>query len=157
LLASSANYTACFASLALTAYILPAFTSRPSISLALGTSIMMKLCQAMTYWNSVALYGLFLFYGLTKEELEGRRPLAKFLSIKLIVMFTFYQSFIVSYLRLHGYPIMSHLGSLAVQRARRSGYQRYVLVGALTRSKLTPAPKPPNTGLRPISQMVLTH
>lgn len=29
-------------------------------------------------------------------ELEGRRPLAKFLSIKLIVMFTFYQSFVVS-------------------------------------------------------------
>ncbi|KAG2360220.1 organic solute transporter Ostalpha-domain-containing protein [Suillus spraguei] len=43
---------------------------------------------------SVALYGLFLFYGLTKEELVGRRPLAKFLSIKLIVMFTFYQCFV---------------------------------------------------------------
>jgi hypothetical protein len=37
-----------------------------------------------------------LFYGLTKEELAGNRPLAKFLSIKLIVMFTFYQSFVVS-------------------------------------------------------------
>ncbi|KAG1726829.1 organic solute transporter Ostalpha-domain-containing protein [Suillus lakei] len=45
---------------------------------------------------SVALYGLLLFYGLTKEELTGRRPLAKFLSIKLIVMFTFYQSFVFS-------------------------------------------------------------
>ncbi|KAG2130418.1 organic solute transporter Ostalpha-domain-containing protein [Suillus bovinus] len=45
---------------------------------------------------SVALYGLLLFYGLTKEELVGRRPLAKFLSIKLIVMFTFYQSFVFS-------------------------------------------------------------
>ncbi|KIJ62456.1 hypothetical protein HYDPIDRAFT_182786 [Hydnomerulius pinastri MD-312] len=45
---------------------------------------------------SVALYGLLLFYGLTKDELAGRRPLAKFLSIKLIVMFTFYQSFIIS-------------------------------------------------------------
>ena len=44
--------------------------------------------------SSIALYGLILFYGLTKEEL-GRRPLAKFLSIKLIVMFTFYQSFVV--------------------------------------------------------------
>lgn len=43
---------------------------------------------------SVALYGLFLFYGLTAEELKARRPLAKFLCIKLIVMFTFYQSFI---------------------------------------------------------------
>ena len=46
---------------------------------------------------SIALYGLILFYGLTKEELAGRRPLAKFLSIKLIVMFTFYQSFVVSF------------------------------------------------------------
>jgi len=45
---------------------------------------------------SVALYGLILFYGLTKEELVGRRPLAKFLSIKLIVMFTWYQSFVFS-------------------------------------------------------------
>jgi Organic solute transporter Ostalpha len=44
---------------------------------------------------SIALYGLILFYTLTKEELVGRRPLAKFLSIKLIVIFTFYQSFVV--------------------------------------------------------------
>jgi hypothetical protein len=44
---------------------------------------------------SVALYGLILFYDLTKEELAGRRPLAKFLSIKLIVFFTFYQTFMV--------------------------------------------------------------
>jgi Organic solute transporter Ostalpha len=44
---------------------------------------------------SIALYGLILFYDLTKEELAGRRPLAKFLSIKLIVFFTFYQSFVV--------------------------------------------------------------
>jgi hypothetical protein len=45
--------------------------------------------------RSIALYGLLLFYSLTKEELAGRRPLSKFLSIKLIVMFTFYQSFVV--------------------------------------------------------------
>ncbi|KAJ6593951.1 organic solute transporter Ostalpha-domain-containing protein [Mycena capillaripes] len=45
---------------------------------------------------SVALYGLLLFYSLTKEELTGRRPLSKFLSIKLIVMFTWYQSFVFS-------------------------------------------------------------
>jgi len=41
-----------------------------------------------------ALYGLIVFYGLTKDELKGRRPLAKFLAIKLIVMFTFYQSLV---------------------------------------------------------------
>ncbi|KAH9992167.1 DUF300-domain-containing protein [Russula vinacea] len=54
---------------------------------------------------TIALYGLILFYGLTKEELAGNRPLAKFLSIKLIVMFTFYQSFIFSALEnrvIHG-------------------------------------------------------
>ncbi|CCM01552.1 uncharacterized protein FIBRA_03610 [Fibroporia radiculosa] len=47
-----------------------------------------------TYVGRIALYGLILFYGLTREELKGRRPLAKFLSIKLIVMFTFYQGLI---------------------------------------------------------------
>jgi len=47
---------------------------------------------------TIALYGLFVFYGLMHEELEGRRPLAKFLSIKLIVMFTFYQSFMLKIL-----------------------------------------------------------
>jgi len=45
---------------------------------------------------SFALYGLIVFYGLTKEELAGKRPLAKFLAIKLIVMATFYQSFVFS-------------------------------------------------------------
>ncbi|KAJ7127945.1 organic solute transporter Ostalpha-domain-containing protein [Mycena epipterygia] len=43
---------------------------------------------------TIALYGLLVFFGLTKDELAGRRPLAKFLCIKLIVMFTFYQSFV---------------------------------------------------------------
>jgi len=45
---------------------------------------------------SIALYGLILFYTLTREELAGRRPLSKFLAIKLIVMATFYQSFVFS-------------------------------------------------------------
>ncbi|KAF8484305.1 DUF300-domain-containing protein [Gautieria morchelliformis] len=48
---------------------------------------------------SVALYGLILFYGLTHHELEGRRPLAKFLCIKGIVMITFYQDFLFSSLQ----------------------------------------------------------
>jgi len=51
---------------------------------------------------SIALYGLVLFYVLTKEELAGRRPLAKFLCIKLIVFATFYQSFVFSALETHG-------------------------------------------------------
>jgi len=40
-----------------------------------------------------------VFYSLTHTELAGRRPLAKFLCIKLIVMFTFYQSFVFSLLQ----------------------------------------------------------
>ncbi|KAF9652543.1 DUF300-domain-containing protein [Thelephora ganbajun] len=48
---------------------------------------------------TVALYGLLVFYGLTKDELKGKRPLAKFLAIKLIVFFTFYQSFLFSMLQ----------------------------------------------------------
>jgi len=54
---------------------------------------------------SFALYGLIMFYGLTHEELQGKRPLAKFLSIKLIVMFTFYQAFVFTALEgkvIHG-------------------------------------------------------
>ncbi|KAG8827697.1 hypothetical protein FS842_008317 [Serendipita sp. 407] len=48
---------------------------------------------------SVALMGLIVFYDLTKDELRGRRPLAKFLCIKLIVMVTWYQSFVFSMLQ----------------------------------------------------------
>ncbi|PPQ67258.1 hypothetical protein CVT25_005842 [Psilocybe cyanescens] len=54
---------------------------------------------------SIALYGLLLFYALTKEDLVGKKPLAKFLCIKLIVMFTWYQSFVFSALQnrvIHG-------------------------------------------------------
>ncbi|KDQ10908.1 hypothetical protein BOTBODRAFT_177792 [Botryobasidium botryosum FD-172 SS1] len=51
---------------------------------------------------SVALYGLILFYALTREELVGKKPLAKFLTIKLIVMATFYQEFVFSALQSHG-------------------------------------------------------
>ncbi|KAI0656125.1 DUF300-domain-containing protein [Cubamyces menziesii] len=50
---------------------------------------------------TVALYGLLIFYGLTKEELVGRKPLSKFLSIKLIVMFTFYQGLVFDALEGH--------------------------------------------------------
>ncbi|GAA5967214.1 hypothetical protein JCM11641_000479 [Rhodosporidiobolus odoratus] len=50
---------------------------------------------------SVALYGLIVLYDLVKEQLAGRKPLAKFLCIKLVVMLTFYQSFIFSILESH--------------------------------------------------------
>ncbi|KAH6887355.1 organic solute transporter Ostalpha-domain-containing protein [Coprinopsis sp. MPI-PUGE-AT-0042] len=48
---------------------------------------------------SIALYGLLVFYGLMADELKGKRPGAKFLAIKLIVMFTFYQTFVFNALQ----------------------------------------------------------
>jgi len=48
---------------------------------------------------SIALYALWLFYVLTKENLVGKQPIAKFASIKLIVFFTFYQGFLFSVLQ----------------------------------------------------------
>lgn len=104
----------------------------------------------------MALYGLFLFYGLTKEELAGRRPLAKFLSIKLIVMFTFYQSFVVSYpppSRLLQFVTPRVTCSLAPWKAELSKVSTFVRI--LIHSRLTLAPKLPNTGLLPILQMAL--
>jgi len=85
---------------------------RPAVSIAgIVTQALNVLCESagysVHYANvyleavdfvsiSFALYGLILFYSLTKEELVGRRPLSKFLAIKLIVMFTWYQSFVFS-------------------------------------------------------------
>ncbi|KAF8908770.1 DUF300-domain-containing protein [Mucidula mucida] len=51
---------------------------------------------------TIALYGLLIFYGLTAEELKGRRPLSKFVCIKLIVMVPFYQGFVFSWLESSG-------------------------------------------------------
>ncbi|KAG2345161.1 DUF300-domain-containing protein [Suillus weaverae] len=88
---------------------------RPAVSIAgIVCQVYNVLCQSGPYSmyfanvylqavdfasTNVALYALLLFYGLTKEELTGRRPLAKFLSIKLVMMFTFYQSFVFSTLK----------------------------------------------------------
>ncbi|KNZ55404.1 uncharacterized protein VP01_2692g2 [Puccinia sorghi] len=59
---------------------------------------------------SLALYGLvrllaprhMVFYTVTKVHLKGQSPLAKFLTIKGIVFFTFYQGFVFSILEKHG-------------------------------------------------------
>jgi len=65
----------------------------------------------MTF-SSIAPYNLILFYGLTKEKLAGRRPLVKFLSIKFIVMFTFYQSYVFRYLRDNLSCLVIHAGEV---------------------------------------------
>ncbi len=60
-----------------------------------------KLSRILTS-TRIALYGLLIFYGLTAEELKGRRPLSKFVCIKLIVMVPFYQGFVFSWLESSG-------------------------------------------------------
>ncbi|KAH8823599.1 organic solute transporter Ostalpha-domain-containing protein [Flagelloscypha sp. PMI_526] len=54
-----------------------------------------------TFSMLTAMYGLILFYLLTKKELENRRPLSKFLCIKLMVFLGIFQSFIFSSLEGH--------------------------------------------------------
>ncbi|CCO33803.1 Transmembrane protein 184 homolog DDB_G0276041 [Rhizoctonia solani AG-1 IB] len=46
----------------------------------------------------IAMYGLILFYKLTRKELDGHRPLLKFLIIKGIVAITVTQEFILKIL-----------------------------------------------------------
>jgi len=89
---------------------------RPLISIAgVITEVYNVLCPdqysihfAAVYLDSVdfisltiALYALIVFYALTRDNLTGKQPLAKFLSIKLIVFFTFYQGFLFSVLQSH--------------------------------------------------------
>ncbi|KAK9899906.1 DUF300-domain-containing protein [Cystobasidium minutum MCA 4210] len=45
---------------------------------------------------SIALYGLVVMYSLAKPSLQGKRPLMKFMLIKVIVALTYYQAFIFS-------------------------------------------------------------
>ncbi|KAG1714441.1 Transmembrane protein 184C [Nymphon striatum] len=46
----------------------------------------------------VAMFSLFMFYRAFQEELKPMRPLPKFLCIKSVVFFSFFQSFIISIL-----------------------------------------------------------
>jgi hypothetical protein len=47
---------------------------------------------------TVALYALVLFYIAAKEELERFSPVAKFLSVKAVLFFTFWQSILIAVL-----------------------------------------------------------
>ena len=73
-----------------------------------------------------------------RTELEGRRPLAKFLSIKLIVMFTFYQSFVVSDLPSNPWAV-ALIHGFEDRRPQRQNHQR---------SSLSPCPVPAELTLR---------
>ncbi|POW07888.1 hypothetical protein PSTT_07923 [Puccinia striiformis] len=56
--------------------------------------------QYSVYFCS-SLSGSMVFYTVTKIHLKGQSPLAKFLTIKGIVFFTFYQGFVFSILEKH--------------------------------------------------------
>lgn len=51
---------------------------------------------------SIALYGLIVLYILVKDDLKGKKPLAKFATIKLGIFLIFYQGFIFSALATNG-------------------------------------------------------
>ena len=53
------------------------------------------ICNASQLW---ALYCLVLFYFATKEELAPWRPVGKFLSVKTVVFFTWWQAIIIDIL-----------------------------------------------------------
>eukprot|EP00937_MAST-01D_sp_MAST-1D-sp2_P002131 g2131.t1 len=72
-----------------------------------------------------ALYCLVLFYRATKERMRGIRPLAKFLCIKCIIFFTFWQALALTLLQ------RAHFGAVVRLNQRLSGAE---LTGAERRA-----------------------
>jgi hypothetical protein len=60
------------------------------------------LCFILTLSQSWALYCLALFYHGTCDALLPMKPLPKFLAIKMIIFFTFWQSMLITMLELAG-------------------------------------------------------
>ena len=59
---------------------------------------------------SLALYGLALFYICTKKLLESQRPLMKFVSVKGIILVSYWQNLLIAILAQHG--VLDHPGAL---------------------------------------------
>ncbi|KAJ2923159.1 hypothetical protein H1R20_g13936, partial [Candolleomyces eurysporus] len=71
---------------------------RPTKAYFMYTVKVLERAAIHDHLPSIALYGLLVFCGHVSEELKGKWPVAKFLAIKLVVMFTFYQMFVFHWL-----------------------------------------------------------
>lgn len=60
--------------------------------------------------QGVALYCLVLFYFAGKDELAPWKPISKFLTVKVVIFWTWYQSVVVSYLAHNTNLIAKHKG-----------------------------------------------
>ncbi|RHY80735.1 hypothetical protein DYB35_007720 [Aphanomyces astaci] len=60
------------------------------------------ICLILTVSQSWALYCLVLFYHATENELAPMKPFPKFMAIKMIIFFTFWQSMLISLLEMLG-------------------------------------------------------
>ena len=58
---------------------------------------------------TLALYGLVIFYMTTKKLLQPQRPLLKFISVKGIILFAYWQSLLLALLDQFGY--LEHPGA----------------------------------------------
>ncbi|KAF0733721.1 hypothetical protein Ae201684P_002552 [Aphanomyces euteiches] len=60
------------------------------------------ICLILTLSQSWALYCLVIFYYATADELAPMKPYFKFMAIKMIIFFTFWQSMLISLLEMVG-------------------------------------------------------
>jgi hypothetical protein len=81
--------------LSLSTWMVGIYSSNESSSLKNSKTYLILIQSVSQMW---ALYCLVLFYQATRRQLRQIQPLHKFVCIKLVVFFTFWQEWIIAYL-----------------------------------------------------------